>query len=457
MAYSKQLFPPAIPRWRSLLDSPAMIRNPVGIFNKYAAEGGETFVFHFGGIQKAIVTTNPAIIQHVLKTNYENYHKSDIQVKRMAHFLGKGLLTSHGREWLTRRRLIQQGFHKDRLAKLVNIMQSDFEASMKELDGEIENGPVDIYRQMMKLTFRMVTRALFSITLPKNELLTISDSILTIQQFMVKQIVQPYLNPWFRVSGRLRHYGQIRQRSDDIIMKYIGQRRLSGIPQEDMLQIFFDARYQDSEEGMSDQEILNESMQLLVAGHETSSNALSWTLYLLCRYPEALAATRAEINEKLGDRTFRYEHIESLTYTTQVIEEALRLYPPFWMVDRVALTDDHAAGLDIPAGSTVIAFIYGLHHSPLHWKHAGKFCPERFAGAEKKLHTPFTYMPFGAGPRGCIGGNFAMMQMLLILTHIVRYYDIKLVPDQPVDIEPLLILRPKGGIKIRFTRRREPV
>ncbi|MCY7423176.1 MAG: cytochrome P450 [Chitinophagaceae bacterium] len=452
---STRLVPPAIPRWRSLMDSKAMIKNPVAIFSKYAAEGKETFTFHFGGIQKAIVTSNPAIIQHVLKTNYENYHKSDIQVKRMAHFLGKGLLTSHGKEWLIKRRLIQQGFHKERLGKLVSIMQIDFAELMDDWDKEIDKGAVDIYQQMMRITFKMVTRSLFSITLPKNELTTISNSILTIQQFMVKQIVQPYLNPWFWVSGKLHHYEQIRNSSYDIIMKYIRRRRASNLGHDDMLQIFFDARYEHSDEGMDDDEILSESMQLLVAGHETSSNALSWTLYLLCRHPDAINAIRNEIDDVLGDGNFEFKHIEALTYTTQVIEESLRLYPPFWMVDREALSDDEVAGLDIPAGSTVIAFIHALHHSPLYWKDPEEFRPERFAPAEKKKHTPFTFMPFGAGPRGCIGGNFAMMQMLLILTNIIRNYDIKLVPDEAVEIEPMLILRPKGGIKIKFSKRND--
>ncbi len=448
---SATITPFQISRLQSFLDTGAMLKNPVHTFKDYIEQGGNhTFRFYFGGIKPAIVTTHAGIIQHFLKTNAGNYQKSDIQVKRMAHFLGKGLLTSHGKEWLNKRRLIQKGFHKNRLSSLIKIMQQDFDETVTNLKWGKDEAPLDVYKQMMHLTFSMVTRALFSISLPKEELETISNSILTVQQFMVKQIVQPYLNPWFGISGQLRYHEDLKAGSDNIIRKYIKQRRQSGENREDMLQIFFEATYEDSGLTLDDEEVLHESIQLLVAGHETSSNALSWICYLLCKHPEAMQKVRDEVNTVIGERLLSYEDLPKLSYCTQVIEEALRLYPPFWMVDRVALKQDCAEGLNINPGDTIIAFIYGLHHSENYWENAEDFNPDRFNPLTPAKSKSTAYMPFGTGPRGCIGGNFAMMQMLLIIVNIARCYHLQLVPDKEVPIAPMLILRPEGGIHIRF-------
>ena len=211
-----------------------------------------------------------------------------------------------------------------------------------------------------------------------------------------------------------------------------------------------DARYSDGH-GMSDELVLSESMQLLVAGHETSSNALSWLLYLLSSRPDCVDKIRQEFDSVLGEKPLSYSDVPKFEFTTQVIMEALRLYPPFWMVDRMALADDRSGDLDIPRGSTVVVFIYGAHHSPLYWENPETFDQERFSKAKEKLHTPFAHLPFGAGPRGCIGGNYAMLQMLMILSVLLRKYDFCLVPGQTVEARPMVILRPEHGIRMTFS------
>jgi cytochrome P450 len=212
-----------------------------------------------------------------------------------------------------------------------------------------------------------------------------------------------------------------------------------------------DARYADGE-GMSDELVLSESMQLLVAGHETSSNALSWLLYLLSSRPDCLEKVRQEFDSVLGDAPLSYTDVPRFEFATQVIQEALRLYPPFWMVDRMAVADDRAGDLAIPRGSTVIVFVYGAHHAPRYWEEPERFDPERFTKANDKLQTPFTYLPFGAGPRGCIGGNYAMLQILMILSTILRRYDFELSPGKTIEARPMVILRPKHGIRMTFTQ-----
>jgi cytochrome P450 len=444
--------PPTVPvvsRLRSFLDSRGMALNPVQILSKYTDLFGDTFRFYFGGVREAIVTTDPAVIQHVLKTNSENYHKSEIQMKRMGHFLGKGLLTTHGEAWRTQRRLIQKGFDRKQLEVLSSIMQDSLADSLRDFDRQTRLGPVDIYPHLMKMTFAMVGRSLFGARLKDEDIDVISHTISTVQEFMVRQTIQPYLNPWFAVSGELRRHEDMRARADGILLDYIKRRRQEP-PGHDLLQILMDARYSDGH-GMSDELVLSESMQLLVAGHETSSNALSWLFYLLSSHPDCLERLRQEFDSVLGGAPLGYSDVPKFEFATQVIQEALRLYPPFWMVDRMALSDDRVGDLVIPRGSTVVVFIYGAHHSPRYWEDPERFDPERFTKANEKRHTPFTHLPFGAGPRGCIGGNYATLQILMILSVLLRRYEFRLAPGQTIEARPMVILRPKDGIRMTFS------
>ena len=261
----------------------------------------------------------------------------------------------------TQRRLIQTGFERKQLEILSSIMQDSLAESLREFDKQSRIGPVDIYPHMMKITFGMVGRSLFGARLKEEDIELISLAISTVQEFMVRQTIQPYLNPWFAVSGELRRHEEMRAR------------------------------------------------------------ALS------------------------------FSDVPKFEFTTQVILEALRLYPPFWMVDRIALADDRAGDLEIPRGSTVVVFIYGAHHSPQYWENPESFDHERFAKVNEKRHTPFAHLPFGAGPRGCIGGNYAVLQILMILSVLLRKYDFRLVPGQTIEARPMVILRPEHGIRMNFT------
>ena len=427
-----------------------MARNPVQVLSKYTEDFGDTFRFYIGGLKEAIVTIDPAVIQHVLKTNAENYQKSEIQVKRMGHFLGKGLLTTHGEPWKTQRRLIQKGFDRKQLDALASIMQDSLADSLRDFDRQIGNGPVDIYPHLMKMTFAMVARSLFGARLKDEDIDLVSHTICTVQEFIVRQTLEPYMNPWFAASGELRRHEEMRVRADSILMAYIKQRR-GQEPGHDLLQTLMDARYSDGE-GMSDELVLSESMQLLVAGHETSSNGLSWLLYLLSSRPDCLERVRQEFGSVLGDAPLTHADVPRLEFTTQVIQEGLRLYPPFWMIDRMAVADDRVGDIEIPRGSMVIVYVYGAHHAPRYWDSPESFDPERFIKANEKARKPFTHLPFGGGPRGCIGGNYAMLQMLMILSDLLRRYDFQLAPGQTIEPRPMVILRPKHGIRMTFTK-----
>ena len=448
MTAAKQI--PAVSRLRSFSDSRAMALNPVPVLSSYNKICGDTFRFFIGGIKEAIVTIDPAVIQHVLKTNAENYRKSEIQVKRMGHFLGKGLLTTHGEAWRTQRRLIQKGFDRKQLEALSTIMQDSLGESLRDFDRQAQAGPVDVYTCLMKMTFAMVARSLFGARLKDEDIDLVSHTIGTVQEFIVRQTLQPYLNPWFSVSGQLNKHEAMRIRADAILLKYIKTRRTEP-PGNDLLQTLMDARYSDGQ-GMPDELILSESMQLLVAGHETSSNGLSWLLYLLSTHPDCLQKVRREFDSVLGEAPLSYGDVPKFEFTTQVINEALRLYPPFWMIDRMAVADDRVGDVEIPAGSMVIVYVYGAHHASRYWQNPEGFDPNRFTKENDALRTPFTHLPFGGGPRGCIGGNYAMLQILMILSELLRKYDFQLAPGQTIEPRPMVILRPKYGIRMNFTK-----
>lgn len=436
---------PSVPRLQALLDTRRMIANPLEVLLDHSHRYGETYFYHFGGVRKVFVTSDPTVLKHVLKDNWENYRKSEIQTERMEEFLGSGLLTSHGDYWRTQRRLIQQGFRVSALDALAPAMHESLRESLPRMDSMVAAGPVRLSAEMMALTFTMVARSLFRARLTDAEIKTISHAITTIQAFMVRRIVQPYLAPWFVVSGEQRRHQRMREVGDSILLRHIRRRRAMPVDGSDLLQVLLDARYDESGRGMSDEQVLQESMQLLVAGHETSSNALTWALYLLCRHPDYLERAREEFDRVLGDAPLSYSHVPLLKLNRAILDESLRLYPPFWMVDRVAIGDDEVAGTSIPSGTTVIAFLYAAHHCPRHWQHPELFHPERFFEAGPLSHG-FTYLPFGGGPRGCIGANYAMLQMLMVMSVVVRRYHIRLTEEAPAEIQPMFILRPAGGI-----------
>ena len=428
-----------------------MVKNPVQVFEKYRAELGPTFTFHFGGARKTLVSADPIFIQHVLKDNQRNYEKSDIQVKRMAEFQEKGLLNSHGDFWLRQRRLLSQGFSRNHLPNLLPLQAKVLDEFMHSFDTEVKLGATDIYHQMVKLTLRVVGKSLFGNEMKDEELEQIGDTISKIQAFIVRQIVQPYKIPWFRISGQTAHFQKMRFEADLIIHDYVYKRKREGSVQGDLLQLMLTTPYKDTGELMSDDQVMIEVLQLLVAGNETSSNTLAWTFYTLAKHPEYVTEIRAEINATFDNNEVDFNGLHQLHCSIRVLNEVMRLYPAFWMIDRIALQDDEACGVHIPAGITVVPYIYGVHHNADLWDNPMRFDPGRFDREQGKSRHPFAHVPFGGGPRVCIGQNMALMQILLIMVSIIRKYDFKLTPDQTVSMNPMMILRPSGAIMIDFT------
>lgn len=442
---------PHVPRVQALLDSRALFRNPVAVFEKYRAQLGPTFSLHLGGTKRSIVSTDPEFIQHVLRTNRDNYQKSDIQVERMAEFQGIGLVNSHGETWLRQRRLLAKGFQPGHLAELLPIQVDLLQEMMVRFDRDAQRGLVDVYQLMVHFTLRLVGKSLFGRSMSEQELEQIAEAISTLQAFVVRQIVQPYLIPWFRISGQSEKYQELRREADQIVLRHIRSRCQEGRG-KDFLHLLLETPYQDTGEPMGEAQALIESLQLMVAGNESSSNALTWTFYLLAQHPQTVAMIRDEAARVIGNDPIHFKNLHELQFTLRVIEEALRLYPPFWMVDRVALQADEVCGIAVPAGTLVLPYIYGTHRNSAVWQNVHAFDPSRFEPEQRKARHPFGYIPFGGGPRICIGTNLAIMQMLLVLVWLVRDYDFELAGKQPIGIRPLMLLRPDAAVMMRFRR-----
>lgn len=444
---------PHVPRKTAFLDARHMVRNPVEVLEEYRRELGRTFTFHFGGARRAIVSADPEFSHHVLKLNRDNYKKSDIQTARMVEFQGTGLVNIHGQEWLRQRKLMARGFTAKRLAELLPLQQSVLTHWMRRFEVEADKGPVDMHEQMVLITLALVGTTIFGRSMTEAELQQIADTISEIQGFVVRQIVKPYMIPWYRISGQSEKYQKLRRAADRLVLGHIAARREAGTAEADLLHILLNEPYHDTGEPMSEAQALTESVQMLVAGNETSSNALAWIFYLLGRHPEHVDLIRAEIEKVIGEAQIGYENLNALEHTAHVIQESLRLYPPFWMIDRVAISDDEIGGIHIPAGVMVIPYIYGIHRNQEIWDAPEVFDPTRFAREKVKARHPFSYIPFGGGPRVCIGNNMAMLQILLIVATLVRRYDFAPVDPAPIGISPMMLLRPDGPLPLRVARR----
>ncbi len=441
---------PHVHRGRAVLDARGMLRNCIEVFENYRARLGPTFTVHFGGVIPAVVTADSVVIEHVLRGNRDNYEKSFIQAERMVEFQGAGVVNIHGEAWLRQRKLLAQGFKPNYLAKLLPMQQDVFEELMRGFDRDAEQGPVDMRQQMVQFTLRLTGKALYGRSMPTAELERIGAIIHEIQNFVHRQVVQPWMVPWFRVSGLSEKHQALRREGDAIALRHIRARLSEGLGENDFLRILTETPYHDTGLPMDEPMAMLESLQLLVAGNVTSTNALTWIFYLLARHPKYIREIRDEVAAVIGENAMDYRNLHQLEGTVRVIDEALRIYPPFWMIDRVALRDDEIGGIRIPAGAMVIPYIYGTHRNPEHWQDVESFDPRRFEPARSKARHPFAYLPFGGGPRTCIGANMAIMQMLMIVAAFVRKYDFALAKNEPVAIQPMMMLRPAGTVSMKF-------
>lgn len=449
------------PRGRILLnDLQQMQANPLLLLYKNSREYGD-FIAYPLGILNAYLINHPDAIQHILQLNHRNYNKDTFQYNLLSSITGNGLLTSGGDFWLRQRRLVQPAFHRNRITGFNDLIIETTQSMLERWGRLSKTGqPVDIDAEMMQLTLAIVGKALFSIDLSDqaNEL---SRAALTVLDYIVHRARHPISLPPGFPTGRNREFKTALNRLDKAVIGIINHRRIpekygssSGLSHGDLLDRLLEARDEQSGIGMTDQQLRDEIITLLIAGHETVASALIWTWYLLSQNPLAAEQLHAELALVLEGRPPNADDLPDLSYTRMVFEEALRLYPPAWMISRKALAEDTiecGGTYTIPAGSLVIISPYIIHRHPAYWESPDTFNPERFMPDRISARPHFAFIPFGGGPRLCIGDSFARFEAQLIIATIAQRYRLELLSELPIEPEPLVTLRPKGGMSMRIS------
>lgn len=411
-----------------------IVRSPLETMMESIERFGESYSVYTGLSGRLILTQDPEFIDYVIRKNQKNYNKSKMVSENLGRFIGNGLLTSNGAYWLRQRRLIQPGFHPQKVQELYSIMKQTIDDFLKEFPaGE----RVDVYPLMNRLAFNVVVDTLFDIDIPAESVRELSRFISEVQEFVIRDIRQPHLSWWTRLSGQVAANMKKSKRTRDILRRIVRERQASGKKFNDLLDMLLDARYEDTGEAMNEEQILDEIMILFIAGHETTGNALTWTLYLLANHPAELETLRHATKGISIQETVHHARLAA------VINESMRLYPPAWISDRVSLEADTFNGYSFPKGTIIGIFYFGLHRSAKYWKDPLSFKPERFLALDREKEKSKAYFPFGSGPRLCIGNNFAMAEMMLFVQAFISKFEMKGTGTTP-RLRPLVTLRPEG-------------
>jgi cytochrome P450 len=394
---------------------------------------------------RSVFLVHPDHIKHVLQDNARNYVKG-IVIAKLKVLIGDGLFTSEGDFWRRQRRLSQPAFHRDHLAGFATTMTETTTAMLDRWAARARTGaPFDVSAEMSGLTLGIVGRALFSRVLDAD-----ADDVgqaLTAALAIVNERAIRFLpSPIWWPSATNRRLRRAIAVLDRVVYDIIETRRRAATQPRDLLAMLLLARDEETGAGMTDRQLRDEVMTFLLAGHETTAVALTWTWYLLDRHPAVAERLRAEVAAALGTRTPTVDDLPRLGYARMVVEEAMRLYPPVWGFMRQAIEEDRVGGFTIPKRSVVTISPYVTHRHPSYWEDPERFDPERFTSERIRGRPRFAYLPFSGGPRLCIGNEFALMEAQLVLAMTVQRYRLRLVPGVRVDAESRLTLRPRGGL-----------
>ncbi len=407
------------------------------------------------GLTPACFVTNPDLITQILKSR-DAFIKSR-GFRALHTLLGNGLLTNEGDSWFRQRRLAQPAFHRSRIEGygqlMVDYSQQMLSSWANNEAAATEREPRDIHTDMMRLTLNIVMKAIFNQDVSTSEAETVAHALDVAMNWFDSKRRQNFLIwEWFPRPENVRYRDAI-SAMDDTIYTIIRQRRESGEDPGDLLSMLMSARDEDDGSGMSDLQLRDEIATLMLAGHETTANALSWTWMLLSQNPEAEAKLHAELDEVLANRLPTTADLSQLPYANAVIKESMRLYPPVSLLGRESVEDTEIGSYLIPTGCVVIISQWVMHHSSRYFANAEVFQPERWLGDLEKQLPRGVYFPFGDGPRICIGKGFALMEAVLILATVAQQYRLTLVPSYSIVPQPSITLRPEHGIQMNLHKR----
>ncbi|WP_109301499.1 cytochrome P450 [Aquimarina sp. AU474] len=433
--------------FKVLKNAKRILKNPLPFHHENFEKYGDIFKVHLGFGKTVLFTRDASLAKYMLQKNHRKYYKSELQTKDLAKYIGEGLLTANGEKWLKQRRLIQPAFHKKKLESIVFTIK---EVVQEELSRIVPGQTVNIFPLMNDLAFRVVAKSLFSYTDTGDTITRLQYITETAQKTLIKEIRQPYKRWWFNLSGKIKGTLKLTQEARDILNTIIEERRKTNENYDDLLDMLLESRYDDGT-AMGNEQLIDEILILFTAGHETTSNALTFTLFLLALHPEIQDKVYSEVSNTNFNNLTPLEQIAKYQYTKQCIEEAMRLYPPAYFSDRVAIEDDHFNELKLPKDSMILISFFEIHRHKGFWKDPEAFNPDRFdVNTDKKEYSDW-YFPFGSGPRMCIGNNFAMYEMVLAVSEMVRNYTISTQCDT-IEIKPLITLKPQNAL-LAFTLR----
>lgn len=412
---------------------------------------GEVVALKIGPIQ-AYLVTHPDHVQYVLNDNWQNFGKGKVVWNAARRAVGDNIVTNDGESWFRSRRLMQPVFTASQINSLTELIIKFIGESLSHLDAGLHREAVYIDKEMMLLGQSIMLGTMFSSSLDLSQHRSIADALDIIVRECSRRAFLSFLPKWFPIQGETTLRTALRI-IDDTILSIIRERRKSGEDHKDLLSRLLEARDTETNTGMSDKQLRDECVVSFLAGFETTSSSLTWLWYMLNQHPEVENQMRAEIDAVVGKRQPTSADIANLQYTKMVIQEVLRQHPVFWLMPRIANTDDVIGGYPIKAGSAILLSPYLTNYLPEFWERPEDFDPERFAPERSNNRHPYAQFTFGGGPRLCLGKHLALMQMQLIVVMMMQKYRLRPVPGHPVEIVPSITLRLRHGLKMTL----EPV
>jgi cytochrome P450 len=396
------------------------------------------------GPKTLYIFNHPDHAKHVLADNAGNYHKG-IGYVEARKALGDGLLTSEGELWRKQRRTIQPVFQHKRVAAQADVIAAEAKLLVGRLRTHVGGAPVDVLQELTGLTLGVLGTALLDTDLSAFD--GLGHSFEAVQDQAMFEMESMGMVPMWIPLPKQRRFRRARRDLAEVVGRLVTD-RVANPPEtgDDVLTRLIESVGEETDRRVAQQRMRDELVTLLLAGHETTASTLGWTLYLLDQHPEVLARLRAEVLDVVGDRTPGYADLEKLTYTSMVLSETMRLYPPVWILTRSAQGDDEIGGYHVPAGSDVLVCPYTLHRHPAFWDRPDTFDPDRFDPGLTVTRPRYAYIPFGAGPRFCVGNHLGLLEATLVLATLVRELRLVKVPEHEVVPEPMLSLRMRGGL-----------
>jgi len=444
------------PRGRAVLRGlMALSKHPLEYVQELRSEYGDIVGMKFP-FEYVVFLFNPEYIEHVLYRNYKNYVKQTGRWRAFRDIIGNGLLSCDEPEWRPQRQRIQPSFNPDGLVKVAQTAVEQTEARMKKWETAAETGQsMEMLNEFFILSLTILTRALFGETIDDkipHFVTALTNAHEYINPMALHNLVDPpraLLKTLMPGYGRFdRSFQVMRGMVEDVIR----HRKESGVVGDDLLGRIMSGRDEDTGTTMSSRQLLDEALTMIIAGHETTSLTLSYALLWMARAPQVEKTLREELGTVLKGRRPTQQDLPQLKYLRMVLQETMRLTPPAWGLDRMALQDDFIGGYRIPRKASVAISIYAIHRHPKYWKDPEKFDPLRFTEERSKDRPECLFMPFGAGPRRCVGMRMAMMQMELMLATLLQGYEFRPVPGIPFELRPMLNLRPRNGVWVTLNK-----